>query len=542
MQAEQLKQLNMKLVTLNTRLMEAEENKKNYELYIIRMKEEDLQLGKQIDHLRSICAEYSRLLTKLEKMNKRVGLQRLEVQDETNRFVQDVQAFMAFADSVVTDYRRVLNASYKQSLYQEQLFHQRAERLERLRRDKVEALKQTYAVLQQQQAELKTDMDGWDEKVESYEKRFRKVAAATGLTRAEQIISKFYFNDEITQDLNREIAGKERTLTQLREVRQQLQSALTESKQTLAVSKWKDVSEAEERCAEAKLSLSRQSEECDKWTHRITQVVEGMMQLSNKVQHRMDQGAEQAPYSDDVDDTAEQDREAAALDEEERRLNGKEEEEEEKDAEEEPEEGEEEDGEEEGAEAGDSASPAMVVTAPTTSGEALESDSDSEDVEVLDVTRLMNEVAIATAANIAALSQPHTALDTASPGALAALSPSRHRSALPRYPHIGSRQQTASTVTERAVRRTEQRMRQWVDRLISAVQEGREQQKERAVRRAAIASEEAEKSELAQRTEQLQQMLLNPRKNIWDSVQEKVEINTVEENEISNLREKTGSA
>lgn len=33
-----IKELNMKLVTLNTRLMEADENKKNYELYIIRMK------------------------------------------------------------------------------------------------------------------------------------------------------------------------------------------------------------------------------------------------------------------------------------------------------------------------------------------------------------------------------------------------------------------------------------------------------------------------------------------------------------------------
>ena len=542
-QAEQLKQLNMKLVTLNTRLMEAEENKKNYELYIIRMKEEDLQLGKQIDHLRSICAEYSRLLSKLEKMNRRVGLQRLEVQEETHHFVQDVQAFMAFADSVVTDYRRVLNASYKQSLYQEQLFHQRAERQERLRHDKVEALKQTFAVLAAQQAELKSEMDGWSEKVESYEKRFRKVAAATGLTRAEQIISKFYFNDEITQDLNREIAGKERTLSQLRDVRQQLQAQLTESKQTLAVSKWKDVSEAEEKCAEAKLTLSRQSEESDKWTHRLTQVVEGMMQLANKVQQRMhataDDVDEQA-NGDEQSDDAFDDRDAASLEQEERRLNGDEADKGAADEEDEEEAEEAEEDDEDDEQAGPPAD--IVVTAPSTGGEAAESDSDGDDVDVLDVTRLMNEVAIATAANIAALSQPHSALDTASPSVLAALSPSRHRAPLPRYPHTYSRQQTASTVTEGSVRRTEQRMRQWVDRLVAAVQQGRSQQRERAARRAAVASAQAEKEELAQRTEQLQQMLLNPRKNIWDSVQEKVEINSVEDADIHYLREKTGSA
>ena len=543
-QAEQLRQLNMKLVTLNTRLMEAEENKKNYELYIIRMKEEDLQLGKQIDHLRSICAEYSRLLSKLEKMNRRVGAQRLEVQDETVHFVHDVQQFMAFADSVVSDYRRVLNASYKQSLYQEQLFHQRAERQERARSDKVEALKQTFAVLQQQQAELKTEMDGWDEKVESYEKRFRKVAAATGLTRAEQIISKFYFNDEITQDLNREIAGKERTLTQLRSVRAQLQAALTESSQTLAVSKWKDVSEAEEKCAEAALTLSRQSEECDKWTHRLTQVVEGMTQLANKVQQRMAQaggsgqqlvGASAEEQEDE--EAGEDDRDAASLEAEERRLNGQAD----KDAEVEQED-EEEAEEDDEDNAGQVDPSAIVVTAPSAAGDAQDADSDSEDVDVLDVSRLMNEVAIATAANIAALSQPHTSLDTASPTALAALSPSRHRAELPRYPSSHGRRHTGSTTSERAVRNTEARMRQWVDRLLEAVSEGKQQQRERATRRAAVASAQAEKEELAARTEQLQQMLLNPRKNIWDSVQEKVEINGVDESEVQNLREKTGSA
>lgn len=41
----------MKLVILNICIGEFEENKKNYELYIIRMKEEDLLLIKNIDLL-----------------------------------------------------------------------------------------------------------------------------------------------------------------------------------------------------------------------------------------------------------------------------------------------------------------------------------------------------------------------------------------------------------------------------------------------------------------------------------------------------------
>jgi hypothetical protein len=52
--AQQLDTLHMKLVTLHTRLSEADENRKNYELYLIRMKEEDVQLSKQMDQLRQV--------------------------------------------------------------------------------------------------------------------------------------------------------------------------------------------------------------------------------------------------------------------------------------------------------------------------------------------------------------------------------------------------------------------------------------------------------------------------------------------------------
>ena len=533
-QAEQLKQLNMKLVTLNTRLMEAEENKKNYELYIIRMKEEDLQLGKQIDHLRSICAEYTRLLTKLEKMNKRVGQQRVEVVDETHTFVEDVQAFIGFADTVVKDYRRVLNASYKQSCYQEQLLHQRAERQESKRREKVDELRQSMVSLQEQQAEVKEEIDGWEEKVESYEKRFRKVAAATGLTRAEQIISKFYFNDEITQDLHKEIAGKERQLTELQAVKAKLQADLTASKTTLSVSKWKDVSEAEEKAAEAKLQHARQSEEYDKWTHRLTQLVEGITQLNNKLNttiHTSHTPPSQQPIDAEAEaEEAHTNQEAAQLKDEE----GEQEEAEEEDAE-----------DEEDDTAGDCADPSdptdgALVAAPSAAAAGSgESDSDSDDVEVLDVTRLMKEVAIATAANIAHLSAPQRSMDAASPSALAALSPIRHRTPMPRHPSV---RKQGGAIGMAEVRRLQEQLVSGVQELVRAVEVSAGETRIRAERRAAQATADKDAEELQQRTEALHQMLVNPRMDIWTSVQLGVEEKMVEEQEIDKLRELTGSA
>ena len=542
-QAEQLKALNMKLVTLNTRLMEAEENKKNYELYIIRMKEEDLQLGKQIDHLRSICSEYTRLLLKLEKMNKRVGQQRVEVVDETHRFVTDVQSFIQFADGVVRDYRRVLNASYKQSCYQEQLLHQRQERVEAKRREKIDELKLSMQQLQTEQAEVKEEIDGWEEKVEYYEKRFRKVAAATGLTRAEQIISKFYFNDEITQDLHREVQAKQTQLTELQAVKAQLQLQLSESKTMLAVSKWKDVSEAEEKAAEAKLQHARQSEEYDKWTHRLTQLTEGVTQLINKLTDTLH--LEQQP--DDAEDADEPQSSAEA---EQQQQEAEEEEEPQAEEEEEEDEEGEEEGEDEGVDGAHEAShPAdpsqLVVTPPTVSAAAAsgaESDSDDGDgVEVLDVTRLMNEVAIATAANIKQLSAPAHSMDAAHPDALAALSPIRHRTPLHRHP--GARK-AASTLSAASVRRLQERLLQGVSLLVKEVGAGRESSRLRAERRAAQASLDKESAELQARTEALQQMIHNPRRaaDIWTSVQMGVEEKLVDDQDIHHVQTITGNA
>merc|ERR1712179_751893 len=106
----------MKLVTLNTRLGEAEENKKNYELYIIRMKEEDVQLSKQIDHLRQLVTEYDRLLTKMERMNTKVESQKTDLEQEIERFHEDIEGFAEFAELQLRKYKGIVDSNVKARL------------------------------------------------------------------------------------------------------------------------------------------------------------------------------------------------------------------------------------------------------------------------------------------------------------------------------------------------------------------------------------------------------------------------------------------
>ena len=64
-------------------------------------------------------------------------------------------------------------------------------------------------------SKIKDELDVWQENVSFYEQRFHKITAATGLSRPEEIVNKFFFNDEITSDLSSEIEHRQAERDQL---------------------------------------------------------------------------------------------------------------------------------------------------------------------------------------------------------------------------------------------------------------------------------------------------------------------------------------
>ena len=102
------KDLNMKLVTLKTRLVEAEENKTNYSLYFLRMKEEDVILSKNIEVLRNMVKEYDRLLKKTALRNQKIINRKIALDDEIIVFNREIDNFSAFAGHQLSQYRRLV--------------------------------------------------------------------------------------------------------------------------------------------------------------------------------------------------------------------------------------------------------------------------------------------------------------------------------------------------------------------------------------------------------------------------------------------------
>lgn len=280
---ERIKDLNMKLVTLNTRLMEADENKKNYELYIIRMKEEDVALSKQIDHLRHLVGEYDRLLQKMERMNTRVHSQKKEIDEEIGKFQADVRGFHDFAGEQLLKYRELINRNAVDARVQEKMALDRDSKVDERRTKRLARLQGELHEAGEEAGEIKEELETWQSRVQFYEKRFHKITAATGLSDPDEIINKFFFNDEITDDLRKEIRHTEKELARSHEAKESLEGGLEEQKTCFVQSKWRDVDDLQARLDEETLRVARQRQEFDRVTQRLAFVLEGTRELVHSV-------------------------------------------------------------------------------------------------------------------------------------------------------------------------------------------------------------------------------------------------------------------
>eukprot|EP01006_Ploeotia_vitrea_P039757 TRINITY_DN66376_c13_g11_i1.p1 TRINITY_DN66376_c13_g11~~TRINITY_DN66376_c13_g11_i1.p1 ORF type:complete len:956 (-),score=570.67 TRINITY_DN66376_c13_g11_i1:52-2685(-) len=278
-----IKELNMKLVTLNTRLMEADENKKNYALYIIRMKEEDVQLSKQSDRLRNLVVEYDRLLAKMNKVNSRITRQKKQIDQEIVKFRRDIDEFASFAKEQLRDYERIMNRNLTNQRMQQKFAMIRDTKIDEKRQQRLDRLQTEYDSKAEEASEIKAELDIWLEKVAFYEQRFHKIQAATGLHRPEDIINKFFFNDEITEDLRNEIHLREQDIEELRERKQELASRLEKQKTTFVQSKWRDVDHLQEQVDDGSLKMDSKKGEYEQLIQRLAFVQEGIVSLSSNI-------------------------------------------------------------------------------------------------------------------------------------------------------------------------------------------------------------------------------------------------------------------
>mmetsp|Transcript_2438 Transcript_2438/g.3550 ORF Transcript_2438/g.3550 Transcript_2438/m.3550 type:complete len:1010 (-) Transcript_2438:272-3301(-) len=279
-----LDDLKMKLVTKDTQLMETEENKSNYNLYIIRMKEENLVTSKSIDHLRHMVREYDRLITKLNKVCHRVNGQRTHIQDEIGNFSKDIRSFSNFASEQLSRYRQMMNSTAKAKKLQKQSQIEREAKMNNRKKKLMRKLIIEHDTKQKEAEAIEKEKEKFEKKVEYYTHRFRKISEATGLNEPEDIIDKFFSNDKISDDLMADIKSKK---TKVKEIEKEMQSVskdIDEKKSNFKMSKWRDVSQMERSISEESKRVKKLSSECERIDNRMLVIKEGVNSLLAGVQ------------------------------------------------------------------------------------------------------------------------------------------------------------------------------------------------------------------------------------------------------------------
>lgn len=279
-----LDDLKMKLVTKDTQLMETEENRSNYNLYIIRMKEENLVISKSIDHLRQMVREYDRLITKLTKVCARVNGQRSHIQDEIGNFSKDIRDFSTFADEQLSRYRQMMNSNAKAKKMARQNQIEREAKNNQRKKRRLRKLVLEHEAKQKEAAAIEQKRIKFASRVDYFAQRMRKIEEATGLKDPSDIIKKFFANDTIAEDLIKDIKGKEARSKETERERERVVKDLEEKKAGFKLSKWRDITKQEKDMAENGKRVKKLIGEVEGINDRMLILKEGIQSLLASVQ------------------------------------------------------------------------------------------------------------------------------------------------------------------------------------------------------------------------------------------------------------------
>mmetsp|Transcript_37681 Transcript_37681/g.72521 ORF Transcript_37681/g.72521 Transcript_37681/m.72521 type:complete len:630 (-) Transcript_37681:23-1912(-) len=293
-----LDDLQMKLVTKGTQLMETEENRANYNLYIIRMKEENLLISKQNDYLRHTKSEYERLVSKLLKVQQRVKGQKEHIEGECVNFGTDIRNFEAFTKKQLMRYQQMMNSTIKAKKKQQQSQIERENKQNQRKKKRKNRLIIEIKAKAKEAEKIEEEKKISEEKVVYYTQRFRKIAEATGLKDPEEIIQKFFSNDKIAEDLTNDIKHKSASLKELRGEEESLVKAIDAKKGEFKLSKWRDVALQEESMAEDVKRVKALKSEVERVSNSMLIIREGINSLLASVQECM---GEEDQYEEDVE-------------------------------------------------------------------------------------------------------------------------------------------------------------------------------------------------------------------------------------------------
>ena len=326
-----LNNLHMQLSTVNIKLAETSENRRNYELNIAHLKEEDFEHFNQLKQLRKQNSDTNLYMKKMKELKAQAGGERVKAEAELAVFKGEVTAYQAFVQEQLAQFEGILAIVRAQNDRRAEAKAEREQKVNAEVAQRVDALTSSSLLAERESSTLALRLQSLSLKLRHFEDAFQKIAAwsgrqntrlhspcstvcvvirrfsltfcvslprcvcfSTGLNHPEAIINKFYFKSEIKTNLQAEIDEKQHALEQRRTAERELRQELEHAKRVHKDKTWRDVEQLAESTREAATRSDKSHKEIERITQRLAFVQEGLVELMRTVEAAAGADAEAA--------------------------------------------------------------------------------------------------------------------------------------------------------------------------------------------------------------------------------------------------------
>lgn len=295
---DKLKALEMQLNTVTIKILETAENRKNYELNITNLKDEDFEIYNQLKALRKQNQDNNNFLKKMNELKTQAVEERDAAEGELEDFRKEITGYQKFVNTQLQQFESILGIVRSQNEKREKAKQVRQEKTRSKIATRIEKLQQEAESADKEAGGLTARLTSLDLKLRHFEDSFQKITAATGLIDPDAIVNKFFFKGEIKEQLEAEIEDKQAQIEQLKKDEKELKSTLSEAKAGFKHDSWRDIDILSENNREKDFTSNMTQSDLNRATERLNFAQEGLASLISVLNSTMHK-PEDSPVGED---------------------------------------------------------------------------------------------------------------------------------------------------------------------------------------------------------------------------------------------------
>lgn len=280
---DKLKDLEMQLNTVTIKIAETSENRRNYELNIAHLKEEDFEHFNQLKALRKQNHDNNNFFKKMNELKVQALEEKEKAEAELAEFKAEIYSYQKFVQSQLAQFEQILDIVRMQNENREMAKEQRSAKQQARISLRIEKLEAEAEAAEKEVGGLTSRLTSLDLKLRHFEDSFQKITAATGLTNPDAIVNKFFFKGEIKEQLQTEIFDKQHQIEMLRQEEAELKKDLEEARTSFRDQTWRDVDIMTENKREMFFKEQKTKEEMDRVNARLAFVQEGLVTIYKQI-------------------------------------------------------------------------------------------------------------------------------------------------------------------------------------------------------------------------------------------------------------------